>query len=128
MSKLKTVYGVDIHNIFKPYLLIMDYSENLLYKIVGENIRAKRESRNFSQADLAEKIGMLRTSVTNIERGRQRPPLHILYKICQLLNVEVKEILPNHIEIPKFVEETDIDLLLPKSPKTAAFLKDKLGE
>ena len=66
-----------------------------LYRMIGVRLKQLREQKNLSQAELAESIGMLRTSVTNIEAGRQRPPLHVLYQICAVLEVEPAHLLPS---------------------------------
>lgn len=48
-----------------------------------------------TQEELATSIGMLRTSVVNIEAGRQRPPLHVIYQICHQLGIEPSSLMPN---------------------------------
>jgi transcriptional regulator with XRE-family HTH domain len=39
-------------------------------------------------------LGLSRTSITNIERGRQPIQLHTLYKIAEVLGVEPTALLP----------------------------------
>jgi transcriptional regulator with XRE-family HTH domain len=43
---------------------------------------------------LGELIGMTRTSLTNMENGRQHPPLHTFCEIVEQLKVDVLELLP----------------------------------
>ena len=69
-------------------------NQNLLYKTIGERLRKARLKSGITQSDLAEKIAHLRTSITNIEGGRQRVPLHVLYELCSQLRIEVISILP----------------------------------
>jgi transcriptional regulator with XRE-family HTH domain len=64
------------------------------YKRVGENIRKNRRKLNLSQDELARSIGLTRTSLTNIENGRQHPPLHTFYDIAQQLKIEPSALLP----------------------------------
>lgn len=71
----------------------------VLYSILGERIKVKREELNLSQAELAEKINLGRTSISNIEKGKQQTPLHIIYSICSKLNTDVQSILPTFSEI-----------------------------
>lgn len=52
-----------------------------------------------TQAQLAEAVGVLRTSVTNVEAGRQKLPLHLLYKMCITLDVEIASIVPSNEEV-----------------------------
>lgn len=65
-----------------------------IYKIIGERIRSLRESLNMTQDELADQINMRRTSITNIEAGRQRLPIDTLYTIAGLLGVNAFDLLP----------------------------------
>lgn len=65
-----------------------------LYSEIGRRIKAEREALGFSQLDLAQEIGMLRTSVANIEAGKQRLPIHVLYAIATALAIPVSDLLP----------------------------------
>lgn len=78
-------------------LRIETADETALYREIGNRVRAERESLGFSQVELAEEIGLTRTSVTNIETGRQRPPLSTLYSIANALGVSVFCLLPNNL-------------------------------
>jgi transcriptional regulator with XRE-family HTH domain len=64
------------------------------YTQLGENVRTWRDRRKLSQGALAALVGMTRTSLTNIESGRQHPPLHTFCAIAETLKVEVTELLP----------------------------------
>ena len=83
-------------------------SETLLYKQVGKRLKDVRENRTtMTQEQLANTVGLKRTSITNIESGLQRLPLHVLFRICDVMQVEAKELLPNLRQIseaPKMVE------------------------
>lgn len=65
-----------------------------LYEAVGERVSAARRGSGLSQAKLAEAVGLTRASVVNIERGRQRAPLHLLWQIAAALGVEVTRLIP----------------------------------
>ncbi len=77
----------------------MDVDEALLYRMIGERLKQLRLDAHVTQAQLAEAVGVLRTSVTNIEAGRQKPPLHLLYRMCVALGVEVTSIVPSNEEV-----------------------------
>lgn len=64
------------------------------YRQVGENICRERQALGFTQQELAQEIGLTRTSVVNIETGRQHAPLHTFVKIAQALAVPVADLLP----------------------------------
>jgi transcriptional regulator with XRE-family HTH domain len=47
-----------------------------------------------SQEAFAKAVGLSRTSITNIERGRQPISLHTLYFMADILGVEASDLLP----------------------------------
>ncbi len=49
-----------------------------------------------SQAKLAKRIDMSRTSIVNIEAGRQHPSLHVLWAIAEELGTDVALLVPSH--------------------------------
>jgi transcriptional regulator with XRE-family HTH domain len=65
------------------------------YKQLGANIRKSRQRLELSQDDLARSIGLTRTSLTNIENGRQHPPLHTFCDLAEQLKVEISALLPS---------------------------------
>ncbi|MDP9475224.1 MAG: helix-turn-helix domain-containing protein [Actinomycetota bacterium] len=77
----------------------MEVNEELLYRAVGERVRRRREEVQMTQSRLGAEAGVLRTSVTNIEAGRQRPPLHLLFKICAALGVETSTMMPANVDV-----------------------------
>lgn len=64
------------------------------YREIGSRIRIEREELGFSQKELADGVGLTRTSIVNIEAGRQHLPLHTLYAIADALGVSVYCLLP----------------------------------
>lgn len=78
--------------------------EKRLYQLLGERIKKLREGREtpagrMTQADLAALVNLERTSITNIEKGAQKLSLHVLYKICEVLDANVLDVLPRAAEI-----------------------------
>lgn len=65
------------------------------YKHVGSMIRAFRLKCKISQDDLAKRIGHTRTSITNMEAGRQRIPIDVLIAISRSLRIELSDLLPH---------------------------------
>ena len=54
-----------------------------------------------TQAALAAKVGLERTSITNIEKGTQKVSLHVLYSLCEALHVKVTDILPAPTDVER---------------------------
>lgn len=77
-------------------------TESGLYKELGQRLREVRQERGFTQDQVAAAISLERTSITNIESGRQRLPLHTLYEYCSILGIAVSEVLPTSpAQLPK---------------------------
>jgi DNA-binding XRE family transcriptional regulator len=68
---------------------------NLLALSIGANLRKIRLRENLTQQELANMANVGRTSVTNIESGKQLPPVDLLYVIGAALGVRIEELLPN---------------------------------
>jgi transcriptional regulator with XRE-family HTH domain len=72
--------------------------ETKLYKTVGERIRTYRRAITplVNQKDVADiSDGELsRSSLANIEGGRQSISLHQLYRIADILNIDPRKLLP----------------------------------
>ncbi|WP_111308563.1 helix-turn-helix domain-containing protein [Confluentibacter sediminis] len=87
---------------------MIDYKDSL-YKVIGEKIKSRRQYLKISQLKLSEdlkqiskNIELSRSSISNMEVGRHQIPLHVLYAICQLLKLEIKDLLPSYEEIVQF--------------------------
>lgn len=66
-----------------------------LYLQFGKLIRSHRIRHNLTQSAIAERIGLKRTSVTNIEKGRQKILLHQLFQLADALKVNPEHLLPS---------------------------------
>jgi transcriptional regulator with XRE-family HTH domain len=71
----------------------MAADQKTLYAQVGKNVRRVREKRGLTQGALASLVGLTRTSVTNIERGKQKLLLHTLVDLAHVLDVSPAELL-----------------------------------
>ena len=81
-----------------------------LYDSLGIRIKEAREHANYKQTHFAALLRISRASLVNIEHGRQRAPLHILYEVARLLDISLSELLPDINEIlqtavPKQIED-----------------------
>ena len=67
----------------------------LFYADLGGLIRTRRNRLNMSQADLAERIGLTRPSVVNIEFGNHGSvSVHVLCAIADALCIPVHRLIP----------------------------------
>jgi transcriptional regulator with XRE-family HTH domain len=69
----------------------------------GSILRERRDSQHMSQDQLAQAAGLSRTSVVNIEKGRQGVSLDSLYKLASALGCQPGDLLPSapSMDLPK---------------------------
>lgn len=72
---------------------------------LGEKVRKVRRDRDFTQADLSDKIGISRPSLANIEKGQQSVSSFQLLILARSLDVEPEKLLPNYEETSAIYEE-----------------------
>ncbi|MFK5915548.1 MAG: helix-turn-helix domain-containing protein [Woeseiaceae bacterium] len=73
--------------------------EDFFYTSFGRIICSKRKFAGYTQGELAKELGVSRTTIANIEGGRQKTPLHMIYILGPLLGVQVHDLLPEPIGI-----------------------------
>lgn len=66
-----------------------------IHELIGARIRETRKSRGIRQEELAERLGLTRTSISNYERGVQTLTVEGLYALCGVLNIQPHALLPN---------------------------------
>jgi DNA-binding XRE family transcriptional regulator len=71
-----------------------DAEQKLFYEKLGGCIRQARLSADIKQEVLANSLNLSRASIVNIEKGRQRPPIHLIWSIAKILNLEVTDMFP----------------------------------
>ena len=76
------------------------------YTEVGRRIRDARKKIGLTQEALASLASLTRTSITNIEKGRQRLLLHTLADLAWALHVDPAQLVPSRdIATTKNLEE-----------------------
>ena len=65
--------------------------EELLVTI-GKRIKELREEKNLSLQDLCDLCDFEKPNLVRIEKGRTNPTAWTLYKICEALHIDLKDI------------------------------------
>lgn len=63
------------------------------YEAIGKRIKAGRKRIGITQEDLAKHLGLSRTSICNIEVGRQALTIDHLHELTKLFSCSADEIL-----------------------------------
>lgn len=70
-------------------------ADKQFYREFGRRIAALRAALGITQAEVAERLGVTRASVANIEGGRQKLYVHQLYALARALQLsDLGELLP----------------------------------
>lgn len=88
--------------------------------IFSKRLKELRKEHNLTQADLAQKLGVVRTAITNYETNRTMPDPAALNELANLFNVSIDYLLGN--------TNTPIDNLSVKEEKDIAKKLDELKE
>ena len=71
----------------------------MLRRAFGRNLYNARDKKGLTQEKLAQLANLKRTSVTNIEKGRQSISLPALYDLARALDMEVHDLLPTNRQL-----------------------------
>lgn len=66
-----------------------------IYPRFGRELRRVRRKRQMTQEQLGERVSLGRTSIVNIENGRQRIHLHTAVDLADAVGVDLAELLPD---------------------------------
>jgi transcriptional regulator with XRE-family HTH domain len=106
-------------------------NRELLYREFGIRLATERKRKRLSQAQLGELANLSRTSITNIECGRQPIQLHQLYIFASLLRVDAHSLLPKESALvpePSITIETKEARYLAAAMKLLKAAKPTTGE
>jgi len=60
--------------------------------LIANRIKVLRAERDWTQADLAEKVGISRQAVISIEKYKYTPSLELAFLIAKVFGAEVTEV------------------------------------
>ena len=60
--------------------------------MIQNRIKVLRAERDWTQADLAEKLGISRQAIISIEKYKYTPSLELAFKIAEVFNVTINEV------------------------------------
>ena len=67
-------------------------SSNDIKKNISKNITKYREQAGFSQRELAQRLGITPSRISNWEQGANCPTIDILFEVCKALHVSINDI------------------------------------
>jgi transcriptional regulator with XRE-family HTH domain len=77
---------------------VADDGGDRFYERLGERVRERRRAKCITQEELADVLQLNRTTIVNIEKGRQRLAVHQLVRIADHLGCPVADLIPTQEE------------------------------
>ena len=91
---------------------VVNSSEKLdkkqLNEYVGKRIKEERQKRKIKQNELAKKIGIQNSTLSQYENGKSEPNQEMLFKIAEALGINVSDLIPVNYRI----EDNDLEKAL----------------
>ena len=90
--------------------------QQIFYSTIGRKISDARKKAKYKQEVFASLLNLSRSSIVNIEKGRQHPSIHLLWEIAIKLKVNFIDLMPQSLP----TNDVDAELIkeiqrLPKS-------------
>lgn len=60
--------------------------------LIKNRLKVLRAERDWTQVDLAEKVGISRQAVISIEKYKYTPSLELAFKIAEVFNVSINKV------------------------------------
>lgn len=97
------------------------------YELIGKRVREYRKKQRFTQQALAEKVGLVPSNISHIERGTTKLSIQSLIRIANALHVSAESLLCDNLEhaIQPFQQEI-ADIIDDCSPKEIRILAEIL--
>jgi transcriptional regulator with XRE-family HTH domain len=68
------------------------------YSELGEVIKTARLNRKINQEELGQYLGLTRSSIINLEKGRHRPSLYQILQMAAFFGIEYTKLIPVKLE------------------------------
>jgi len=94
--------------------------------IIGERLRALRETKKLSQGDIEKRTGLLRCYISRVENGHTVPAIETLEKLARAMEIPLYQLFYDGEEPPELPNlpkrKTADDIAFGSSGKEARFL------
>ncbi len=77
--------------------------------MIGERLRAIRESKNLSQGDIEKRTGLIRCYTSRVENGHTVPSIDTLQKYAQALEIPLYQLFYDGEEAPKKIKGLNLN-------------------
>jgi transcriptional regulator with XRE-family HTH domain len=78
----------------------MNFDRDGFYREVGLRVQQLRRREKYTQDRVATDLCMPRATYANIEAGRQRVPVDVIWRLSVILSVPVRALMPEPVRDP----------------------------
>lgn len=75
---------------------MVEIDKKACLKALGELLRAERNNRSLTQAEVAELAGITQCRYSLIENGKRDTEFVVIMKVCKVLNINLSEFIENY--------------------------------
>lgn len=101
LLNISLITGVSIDNLIKGNIntnfrlgaKIIEALDDNNKKALGKELKFQRKIIKLHQHEIASRLGITKQSISNYENGRTVPNIEVLYDFCQLLSIDIDELL-----------------------------------
>lgn len=82
--------------------------------LIGKFIALRRKEKNFTQEQLAEKLGVSNKTISKWETGKCMPDYSVVRTLCEELGITIAELIDGKVSensVPSFMEEQILELI-----------------
>ena len=82
--------------------------------LIGKFIALRRKEKNFTQEQLAEKLGVSNKTISKWETGKCMPDYSVVRTLCEELGITIAELMDGKVSensVPSFMEEQILELI-----------------
>ena len=69
------------------------YKNSKKFRVIGQRIKELREQKGLTQTVLASRLGIVRSYLADLERGRQKPGVGMVWSLSRLFGVSMMDII-----------------------------------
>lgn len=80
---------------------------SLLPVQIGKQIKSLRKTHRWKQKELADKIGVDRTSLSSYENNKRIPDIYMLWRLADIFSVSLDELVGRKINLGETEIETE---------------------
>lgn len=91
-----------------------------------EKLKALRMRNHFTQQDIADRLGVTRSTVSNFEIGRRKPEVDVLEKLAVIYGVDLNYFSTQPIAVNELIELVERAENIFNSPDITEDKKDKV--